>query len=75
MGKSTKKMSAPWGNTAGKRSGMHQGNAKAPGTTGNSSRGHIHDAGYSYAEFAKSSPKTFGQGAGQAGVGKGGKKS
>ncbi len=62
MGKSTKAQSAPWGNTAGKRSGMKTGNAPAPGTPGGSSRGHVHDAGYSYADFAKSNPRTYGQG-------------
>ena len=59
MGKSAKPMNAPWGNTAGKRSGMNTGKAPAPGTAGSGpSRGHVHDAGYSYAGFAKSNPKT-----------------
>jgi hypothetical protein len=65
MGKSTKRMSAPWGNTAGQRGGMASGKAPAPGKPGGQSRGHIHDAGYSYAAFAKSEPRTFGQGKGK----------
>ena len=65
MGKSTKKMSAPWGNTAGARSGMHSGNAPAPGHPGGPSRGKVHDSGFSYAAFAKSNPATFGQGKGK----------
>jgi len=65
MGKSTKPMSAPWGNTAGARSGMFKGKAPAPGRPGGDSRGHVHDAGFSYAPFAKSSPATYGQGKGR----------
>ena len=64
MGKSTKRQDAPWKNTAGHREGMHEGGAKAPGRPGNSSRGHVHDAGFSYADFAKSNPRTSGQGKG-----------
>jgi hypothetical protein len=66
MGKSTKAQSAPWKNTAGKREGMYSGSAPAPGAKGSSdpSRGKVHDAGYGYASFAKSSPATHGQGKG-----------
>ena len=67
MGVSTKKMGSNWANTAGKRKGMGQGAAPAPGHPGGSSRGKVHDAGYSYAEFAKSDPATFGQGKGKGG--------
>ncbi len=70
MGKSTKPMSAPWNNTAGKRSGMAQGKAPAPGTPNGDSRGNVHDSGYSYAPFAKSSPATYGQGKGHGKPGK-----
>lgn len=60
MAKSAKSQTGAWGNTAGKRSGMKSGMAPAPGKPGGPSRGHIHDAGFSYADFAKSNPKVGG---------------
>jgi hypothetical protein len=53
---SLKKVSAKFGNTAGKRVGMHTGKAPHPPLPP------IHNAGYTYAPFAKAEPKTFGQG-------------
>lgn len=58
MGVTSKKQGASWSNTAGRRAGMKKGNAPAPGKPGGPSRGHIHDAGFSYAEYAKSDPGT-----------------
>jgi hypothetical protein len=55
-------MEYPNQNTAGKRHGMYKGKAPAPGHDGGSSRGNIHDAGYSYADMAKSNPKVGGTG-------------
>jgi len=62
MAKSSKPMEYPNQNTAGKRDGMYKGKAPAPGHDGGSSRGNIHDAGYSYADMAKSNPKVGGTG-------------
>ena len=55
MSKSAKRQTGAWGNTAGKRAGMHKGNAPNPG------QGKVHDAGYTYANFAKSNPKVGGR--------------
>ena len=44
-------------NTAGERKGMFNGNAPHPEPLE-----HVHDAGFTYAEFAKSEPATYGQG-------------
>lgn len=46
----------------GARTAMSVGNAPAPGKPGGSSRGHVHDAGFSYADTAKSNPKVGGKG-------------
>jgi hypothetical protein len=54
MAKSSKSQTGAWGNTAGKRSGMHSGSAPSPG------KGKVHDAGFGYAPFAKSSPRVGG---------------
>jgi hypothetical protein len=62
MGESSKPQSYPKGNTAGKRAGMFTGNAPAPGKPGGQSRGHVHDAGYTYADYAKSNPRVGGTG-------------
>ena len=61
MAKSSKPQSYPAKNTAGMRSGMKSGNAPAPGKPGGQSRGHIHDAGFSYADFAKTNPRVGGK--------------
>lgn len=71
MGNATPKQKANWNQRGG---GIKKGNAPAPGKNGSndSSRGHVHDAGFSYANFAKSNPKVGGQvGSGKAGTGKG----
>ncbi len=66
MGLSTKRQGSNWKNTGGGRDGMRKGKAPAPGfSNGKSSRGHTHDAGYSYADFAKTDLPTYGQGKGK----------
>ena len=67
MGLSTPKQKSNWKQTGG---GIKKGDAPAPGRVGDSSRGHVHDAGFSYAEFGKSNPPVGGQtGGGMAGIG------
>ena len=67
MGISTPKQKTNWNQTG---NGIKKGDAPAPGRPGDSSRGHVHDAGFSYAGFAKSNPPVGGQsGSGQAGHG------
>ena len=70
MGLSTPKQKANWKQSGG---GIKSGDAPHPGSGSgrgmDSSLGHVHDAGFGYATFAKSSPPCFGQGSGQAGVG------
>jgi hypothetical protein len=56
---SLKAVTPKFHNTGGKREHMYTGKAPHPTPVQK-----VHDAGYTYANFAKSEPKTFGQGAG-----------